>query len=56
MVAIQSFVSVLAMALVANAVPAEIVARVPPPGDIAASVKFFPNGALNVRTLPKIKL
>lgn len=48
MVAIQSLVSVLAMALAANAAPAEIVARVPNPGDIAAGLKFFPDGALNV--------
>ncbi|KAL5322504.1 hypothetical protein ACEPPN_010477 [Leptodophora sp. 'Broadleaf-Isolate-01'] len=47
MVAIQSLVSVLAMALAANAAPAEIVARVPNPGDIAAGLKFFPDGALN---------
>ncbi|KAG4414799.1 hypothetical protein IFR04_012071 [Cadophora malorum] len=45
MVAIVSLVSALAMTLVANAAPADIVARVPGPGEVAANLKFFPDEA-----------
>ncbi|PVH82541.1 hypothetical protein DL98DRAFT_530295 [Cadophora sp. DSE1049] len=47
MLAITSLVSALAMVLVANAAPADIVARVPGPGQVAANLKFFPDGAVN---------
>lgn len=48
MVAIVSLVSALAMTLVVNAAPADIVARVPGPGEIAANLKFFTDGATTV--------
>lgn len=56
MVAIVSLVSALAMTLVANAAPADIVARVPGPGEVAANLKFFPDEATTVGHLKTFPL